>query len=81
MGVVSLPQLRDGLFANGLARATPAMLIERGGTVRQRELRGSLDELVEQCAEWSTKGPTLVLIGAAVGRGIAWDATMMAVHA
>lgn len=71
MGVVSLPQLRDGLLAHGLPPATPAMLIERGGTMRQRELHGSLDELVAQCAAWSTQGPTLVMIGPAIGRGIA----------
>lgn len=81
MGVVSLPQLRDGLFAHGLPRSTPAMLIERGGTPRQRELSGPLDDLVENCASWSTNGPTLVLIGAAVGRGIAFKAPALAVHA
>lgn len=80
MGIVSLPQLRDGLFANGLARSTPAVLIERGGTVRQRELRGPLDDLVAQCAKWSTNGPTLVLIGAAVGRGIAYAAPTLPAH-
>jgi uroporphyrin-III C-methyltransferase/precorrin-2 dehydrogenase/sirohydrochlorin ferrochelatase len=69
MGVVSLPQLRDGLIGHGLDPATPAMLIERGGTDRQRELRGTLDLLVEQGPGWSTQGPTLVLIGTAVGRG------------
>lgn len=69
MGVVSLPKLRDGLLANGLDPATPAMLIERGGTSRQRALRGTLDILVDEGAAWSTQGPTLVLIGAAVGRG------------
>lgn len=71
MGIVSLPQLRDGLFAHGLARDTPAMLIERGGTRRQRELRGGLDRLVAEGPGWSRKGPTLVLIGPAIGRGVA----------
>ena len=74
MGIVSLPQLRDGLYAHGLTRSTPAILIERGGTPKQRELRGTLDDLVAQCAGWSTDGPTLVMIGAAVGRGVAWNA-------
>jgi uroporphyrin-III C-methyltransferase/precorrin-2 dehydrogenase/sirohydrochlorin ferrochelatase len=74
MGIVSLPQLRDGLYAHGLALGTPAILIERGGTSKQRELRGTLDDLVAHCANWSTNGPTLVMIGAAVGRGVAWNA-------
>ena len=68
MGVVTLPLLRDGLFAAGLARATPAAMIERGGTQRQRVLRGTLDTLVAAAAGWSTQGPTLVLVGDVVGR-------------
>ncbi len=71
MGIVSLPQLRDGLLAHGLDPATPAMLIENGGSPRQRELRGTLDVLVASAPEWTHKGPTLVMVGAAVGRGIA----------
>ena len=71
MGIVSLPQLRDGLFANGLDRTTPAMLIERGGSHRQRELRGTLDELAAAAPGWTQNGPTLVMIGHAVARGIA----------
>ncbi len=70
MGIVSLPLLRDGLLAHGLDPATPAMLIERGGTPRQRELRGTLDTLVAEAPAWSTGGATLALIGRSIGRGI-----------
>ncbi len=70
MGVVTLPLLRDGLFAAGLRRGTPAALIERGGTRGQRMLSGTLDLLVSQAAEWSTGGPTLVMIGDVVGRQV-----------
>ena len=71
MGVVTLPLLRDGLLGAGLPPATPAALIERGGTRAQRVLRGTLDELAHQANAWSTGGPTLVLIGDVVGRQIA----------
>lgn len=71
MGVVSLPQLRIGLLGAGLPPDTPAALIERGGTTSQRDLHGTLDVLVTQAAAWSTGGPTMVLVGAAVGRGAA----------
>ena len=71
MGVVSLPQLRIGLLGAGLPVDTPAALIERGGTPKQRDLHGTLDTLVAQAAAWSTGGPTMVLVGAAVGRGAA----------
>jgi uroporphyrin-III C-methyltransferase/precorrin-2 dehydrogenase/sirohydrochlorin ferrochelatase len=71
MGIVSLPLLRDGLLAHGLAADTPAILIESGGTPAHRSLRGTLDELVAAAPGWSRGGPTLALIGAAVARGAA----------
>lgn len=78
MGVVSLPLLRGGLLAAGLRVGTPAALIERGGTAAQRDLHGTLDTLVAQAEAWSTGGPTLVLIGEAVGRGVALPAVAVA---
>ena len=69
MGIVSLPQLRAGLLANGLDPRTPAALIESGGTPDHRALHGTLDELVARAPSWTKGGPTLVLIGEAVGRG------------
>lgn len=68
MGLAALPTLRDGLFAHGLNPATPAALVERGGTCLQRTLRGTLDELVAALPAWSMEGPTIVLIGPAVSR-------------
>jgi uroporphyrin-III C-methyltransferase/precorrin-2 dehydrogenase/sirohydrochlorin ferrochelatase len=70
MGMATLPLLRDGLAAAGQGPLTPAALIERGGTRRQRTLFGTLDELVERAVAWSTGGPVLVLVGAAVGRAV-----------
>ena len=70
MGIVTLPLLRTGLFDAGLDPATPAALIERGGTRDQRVLTGTLDTLVSEATAWSTGGPTLVMIGAVVGRRV-----------
>ncbi len=70
MSVATLPQLRDGLLSAGLDPATPAALIERGGTRAQRTLHGTLDSLVDEGPAWSSNGPTLALIGAAVGRAV-----------
>ncbi len=78
MGIVTLPLLRDGLFEAGLDPATPAALIERGGTRAQRVLTGTLDSLVDDAATWSTGGPTLVMIGAVVGRRVATGNAAMA---
>jgi uroporphyrin-III C-methyltransferase/precorrin-2 dehydrogenase/sirohydrochlorin ferrochelatase len=70
MGIATLPLLRDGLAAAGRDPRMAAALIEWGGTARQRTLFGTLDELVERAAAWSTGGPALVLIGPAVGRAV-----------
>ena len=70
MGLDSLPALRDGLLSAGLDPATPAALVERGGREDQRELLGTLDVLVSSGPAWSTGGPTLALVGAAVGRQV-----------
>lgn len=69
MGIAMLPAIRDGLVADGLDPATPAAVIERGGTGRQRVLRGTLQEVTEQAPGWVEGGPALLLVGAAVGRG------------
>ena len=68
MGIVTLPALAAGLAAHGLDPATPAALIERGGTDRQRELRGTLAELARQAQAWTDGGPALLIIGEVVGQ-------------
>ncbi len=78
MGLDSLPALRDGLLAAGLDPATPAALIERGGRAEQRELVGTLDALVADGPGWSTGGPTLTMVGAAVGQRVQRSSKAMA---
>jgi uroporphyrin-III C-methyltransferase/precorrin-2 dehydrogenase/sirohydrochlorin ferrochelatase len=68
MGIVSLPALRAGLRAAGMAGEMPAAVIENGGTTTQRTLFTTLDAAAEAAAAWSAGGPALVLIGPAVGR-------------
>jgi len=67
MGLDSLPALRDGLLGAGLDAGTPAALVERGGRADTRTLTGTLDELVAGAPGWPSGGPSLVLVGAAVG--------------
>lgn len=68
MGIRTLPLLLDGLTRHGFDPATPAVLIERGGTPHRRTLTGTLPELVAQAPAWGRGGPTLVLIGEVVAR-------------
>ncbi|TCZ63669.1 siroheme synthase CysG [Roseicella aquatilis] len=73
MGLAMLPQIRDGLVADGLDPATPAAVVERGGTARQRVLRGTLEEITAQAPAWVQGGPALLLVGETVGRSApAW---------
>ncbi len=69
MGLTTLTALRDGLAREGFDLATPAALIERGGSPQQRELRGSLAEVVAQAPGWAGDGPVLLLLGEAVALG------------
>jgi len=70
MGVVTLPALRDQLFAAGLDPTTPAALIEAGGTDAQRVLEGTLPELAARAVAWVSGAPALLLVGQAVGRRV-----------
>jgi uroporphyrin-III C-methyltransferase / precorrin-2 dehydrogenase / sirohydrochlorin ferrochelatase len=68
MGIHTLPRLAEGLARHGFDPATPAALVERGGTRQRRFLTGTLPELVMQAPAWSSGGPALVLIGEVVAR-------------
>jgi uroporphyrin-III C-methyltransferase/precorrin-2 dehydrogenase/sirohydrochlorin ferrochelatase len=71
MGLTMLREIRDGLVAQGLSPATPAAVVERGGTARQRVLRGTLESVAAEAQAWVEGGPALLLVGEAVGRGTA----------
>ncbi len=68
MGLATLPRLAAGLRAAGMRAEHPAMLVERGGTERQRILRGTLARLAEDAAGWSDGGPALLILGEVVAR-------------
>ncbi|MDE2516500.1 MAG: uroporphyrinogen-III C-methyltransferase [Rhodospirillales bacterium] len=63
MGLATLPQLRAGLAAYGGDPATPAALVENGGTGAARVLRGTLDTLIAEAGAWTQGGPVLVIHG------------------
>jgi len=46
-------------------------VIENGGTPKQRELHGTLASIAADAADWSRGGPAMLLLGEAVGRGLA----------
>ena len=74
MGLHALPHLHRGLTTAGMPETTPAALIERGGTDRQRLLTGTLASITAQAPTWSDGGPALILVGEAVRHGTNWTA-------
>jgi uroporphyrin-III C-methyltransferase/precorrin-2 dehydrogenase/sirohydrochlorin ferrochelatase len=63
MGLATLPRLRDELAQAGFSTAQPAVLVENGGTVQTRVLRGSVEELAARAGAWAGGGPVLILLG------------------
>ncbi len=66
MGMRTLPQLTRGLLAAGLDPATPAAIVEGGGTGAARCLVDRVGTLVESARGWATGRPAIVVIGEAV---------------
>jgi uroporphyrin-III C-methyltransferase len=59
--------MADRLMEAGLERATPCVAVEHASRPDERRLYGTLASLPEMLAEAKWSGPTLVLIGKAVG--------------
>jgi uroporphyrin-III C-methyltransferase / precorrin-2 dehydrogenase / sirohydrochlorin ferrochelatase len=66
MGVHGLAQLCGQLVAHGLAPATPAAVVEKGTTPKQRVVAGTLATLAGQAAAARVRPPALVIVGEVV---------------
>ena len=78
MGAASLPEICAGLVAAGKPADTPAALIERGTTARQRSVRGNLSTLPGLVAAAGAGAPALIVVGAvaALGAQLDWRARL-----
>jgi len=74
MGMVGLPVICRELQAVGRAADTPVALIERGTTLEQRVLTGTLGTIDEVVAREKPRAPTLIIVGDVVRlhRELAW---------
>jgi uroporphyrin-III C-methyltransferase/precorrin-2 dehydrogenase/sirohydrochlorin ferrochelatase len=66
MGVKSLPKVTEQLICAGMDPNTPAALIERGTTSRQRVVASTVAEICKDVNEAGLKPPALFAIGSAV---------------
>jgi uroporphyrin-III C-methyltransferase/precorrin-2 dehydrogenase/sirohydrochlorin ferrochelatase len=67
MGVTSLPEVSARLAEAGLDPATPAALIQRGTTSRQRVARSTLRDLAAEAKRAGIGPPALFVIGPTAG--------------
>lgn len=63
MGVGNLDPITAGLLRGGKSPDTPAALIERGATPRQRTITGTLATIVEIARRERVKAPALFVVG------------------
>jgi len=66
MGFQGLEQLCRELVAHGLARETPAAIVQQGTTQEQRVITGTLASLPALTAEAQLRPPTLIIVGEVV---------------
>ncbi len=66
MGLTALPALCAGLVSHGMPATTPAAIVERATTSRQRVITGDLDSLPGRAVAAGCESPATVIIGAVV---------------
>ncbi len=66
MGVGRLASIAEALTAHGLDPSTPAAVIHRGATARQRTVAGPLEALERLAAEAEIGPPALIVVGKVV---------------
>lgn len=73
MGLSALPKLCQDLVAAGMSPDTPAAVIERGTTARQRRIDGSLATLAKKAAEEQVAPPVLIVVGQVAAPKPEWN--------
>lgn len=66
MGLHSLEHIAAGLIAEGMSKNTPAAVIEKGTTSRQRTVTGKLGQIFEDAKRAGITTPAITVVGNAV---------------
>ena len=67
MGLVGLTEILTRLVEHGMPPSTPAALVEKATLPEQRVVAGTVEDLGGRVAEAGVTGPTVIIIGDAVG--------------
>ncbi len=63
MGLSALPRISAGLLSGGMAAATPAAVVSRGFSTRQRVCRAPLSEIAEKSKAEHMEAPAIIVVG------------------
>jgi uroporphyrinogen III methyltransferase/synthase len=66
MGLGHVGEIVHGLIAAGRAQSTPAAIVERGSTARQRSITTTLADLPTAVRRNGIEAPALLIVGAVV---------------
>ena len=74
MGVAALHDIVQGLMDAGMAEDTPAAVLEKGATARQRRVSGTLGTLEDEAARAAVQTPAIIVVGGvcALAERFAW---------
>ncbi len=67
MGVSALADICQGLCAGGKAKETPAALLSRGTTAKQRRIVNTLEKLPEEVKKNPLETPAIIVVGEVCG--------------
>ena len=63
MGISSLSEICAGLLQAGMPGQTPAAVLEKGTTARQRRISGTVATLEEECRIHRVQTPAIIVVG------------------
>ena len=67
MGIAALPDICAGLLAAGMDPETPAAVLERGTTAKQKRISANLGTLADVCAAVTVHTPAIIVVGKVCG--------------
>lgn len=67
MGISSMGRIMSGLMNEGMDKSTPAAVLERGTTARQKTLLSTVEHLEEDAKEKGIETPAIIMVGKVCG--------------